>query len=207
MIEFFFDCSSPWTWLAFHNMRSMAAELAVPVQWKPVLVGGIFNAVNPSVYEFREKGVPAKQAYVKKDLQDWSRRAGLHIVFPPKVFPVNSVKAMRGCLWLLREDGGPERMLPFAQAVFEAYWSREEDISQDAVLAALCAGQGIDAAAFLQGIADPAIKAQLKANTDEAIARGAFGSPTIFVGGHDMYFGNDRLPLVREAVLQRLGAP
>jgi 2-hydroxychromene-2-carboxylate isomerase len=207
MIEFFFDCSSPWTWLAFHNLRTMAAELAVPVQWKPVLVGGIFNAVNPSVYEFREKGVPAKQAYLKKDLQDWSRRAGLHIVFPPKVFPVNSVKAMRGCLWLLREDNGPERMLPFAQALFEAYWSREQDISQDEVLAALCSGLGLDAAAFLQGIADPAIKAQLKANTDEAIARGAFGSPTIFVGGHDMYFGNDRLPLVREAVLQRLGAP
>ena len=207
MIEFFFDCSSPWTWLAFHNLRKMAVELAVPVQWKPVLVGGIFNAVNPSVYEFREKGVPAKQAYVKKDLQDWSRRAGLHIVFPPKVFPVNSVKAMRGCLWLLREDNGAERMLPFAQAVFEAYWSREQDISQDAVLAALCAAQGIDAEAFLQGIADPAIKAQLKANTDEAIARGAFGSPTIFVGGHDMYVGNDSLPLVREAVLQRLGAP
>jgi 2-hydroxychromene-2-carboxylate isomerase len=128
-------------------------------------------------------------------------------VFPPKVFPVNSVKAMRACLWLLREDNGPERMLPFAQAVFEAYWSREQDVSQDAVLAALCARLGIDADAFLQGIAEPAIKAQLKANTDEAIARGAFGSPTIFVGGHDMYFGNDRLPLVREAVLQRLGAP
>jgi 2-hydroxychromene-2-carboxylate isomerase len=207
MIEFFFDCSSPWTWLAFHNLRKMSAELAVPVQWKPVLVGGIFNAVNPSVYEFRENGVPAKQAYLKKDLQDWSRRAGLHIVFPPKVFPVNSVKAMRACLWLLREDNGAERMLSFAQAVFEAYWSREQDISQDTVLAALCAGQGIDAAALLQGIAEPEIKAQLKANTDEAIARGAFGSPTIFVGGHDMYFGNDRLPLVREAVLQRLGAP
>jgi 2-hydroxychromene-2-carboxylate isomerase len=207
MIEFFFDCSSPWTWLAFHNLRKMAVELAVPVQWKPVLVGGIFNAVNPSVYEFRENGVPAKQAYLKKDLQDWSRRAGLHIVFPPKVFPVNSVKAMRGCLWLLREDNGPERMLPFAQAVFEAYWSREEDISQDAVLAALCAALDIDAAAFLRSIAEPALKAGLKANTDEAIGRGAFGSPTIFVDGHDMYFGNDRLPLVREAVLQRLGAP
>ena len=75
------------------------------------------------------------------------------------------------------------------------------------MLAALCTRLGIDAEAFEQGIAEPEIKAQLKANTDEAIARGAFGSPTIFVGGHDMYFGNDRLPLVREAVLQRLGAP
>lgn len=207
MIEFFFDCSSPWTWLAFHNLQPMAAELGVPVQWKPVLVGGIFNAVNPSVYEFREKGVPAKQAYLKKDLQDWARRSGLDIVFPPRVFPVNSVKAMRGCLWLLDPGGTPggeQRMLAFAQAVFEAYWTREEDIAQDEVLAALCGRLGIDAAAFFAGIAEPATKARLKANTDEVIRRGGFGSPTLFVGGDDMYFGNDRLPLVREAVLRRL---
>ena len=100
MIERFFDISSPWTWLAFHKLRSLAAELGLPVQWRPVLVGGIFNAVNPSVYEFRERGVPAKPAYLKKDLGDWARRAGLKILFPPSVFPVNSVKAMRGCLWL-----------------------------------------------------------------------------------------------------------
>ncbi|WP_395699708.1 2-hydroxychromene-2-carboxylate isomerase [Aquabacterium sp.] len=202
MIEFFFDCSSPWTWLAFHNIQPMIAELKVPVQWKPVLVGGIFNAVNPSVYEFREKGVPAKQAYLRKDLQDWARHCGLHIVFPPKVFPVNSVKAMRGCLWL-----APQGLLvPFASAVFEAYWSREQDISQDAVLAPLVRALGVDEAAFFAGIAQPEIKAQLKANTDEVIARGGFGSPTIFVGGDDMYFGNDRLPLVREAVLRRIEA-
>ncbi len=198
MIEFFFDCSSPWTWLAFHNIQPMIAELQVPVQWKPVLVGGIFNAVNPSVYEFREKGVPAKQAYLRKDLQDWARHCGLHIVFPPRVFPVNSVKAMRGCLWL-----APQGLLvPFASAVFEAYWSREQDISQDEVLAPLVRALGVDEAAFFAGIAQPDIKAQLKANTDEVIARGGFGSPTIFVGGDDMYFGNDRLPLVREAVLR-----
>jgi len=62
MIEFFFDCSSPWTWLAFRNLQPIARELEVEVKWRPVLVGGIFNAVNPSVYEFRERGVPAKQA-------------------------------------------------------------------------------------------------------------------------------------------------
>lgn len=202
MIECFFDCSSPWTWLAFHNLQPLAAELGVPVQWKPVLVGGIFNAVNPSVYESRERGVPAKQAYLRKDLQDWARHTGLKIVFPPRVFPVNSVKAMRGCLWLAPQG----RLLPFASAVFEAYWSREEDISQDEVLAGLCRGLGVEPAAFFEGIAQPGIKAQLKANTDEVIARGGFGSPTIFVGGDDMYFGNDRLPLVREAVLRRLAA-
>jgi len=76
MIEFFFDCSSPWTWLAFHNLQPIARELDVEVRWRPVLVGGIFNAVNPSVYEFRTRGVPAKQLYQLKDLQDWPARRG-----------------------------------------------------------------------------------------------------------------------------------
>ena len=199
MIEFFFDCSSPWTWLAFHNLQPIARELGVEVRWRPVLVGGIFNAVNPSVYEFRERGVPAKQAYLMKDLQDWARQAGLTIHFPPAVFPVNSVKAMRGCL-LLEPEG---KLVPFAAEVFEAYWTRQEDISQDAVLAALCERVGVEPGRFFAGIATPEIKAALKANTDEVIARGGFGSPTIFVGGDDMYFGNDRLGLVRDAVRRR----
>lgn len=197
MIEFFFDCSSPWTYLAFHNLQPLAAELNEPVHWRPVLVGGIFNAVNPSVYAMRDNPVPAKWAYMHKDLQDWAREAGLKIVFPPRVFPVNSVKAMRGCLWL--EPQG--KLLPFATAVFEAYWAREEDISQDAVLLKICDQVGVDGDAFLAGIAQPAIKAQLKANTEEVIARGGFGSPSIFLGD-DMYFGNDRLQLVKAAILR-----
>ncbi len=198
MIEFFFDCSSPWTWLAFHNIQPMARELGVEIRWRPVLVGGIFNAVNPSVYEFRERGVPAKQAYLRKDLQDWARQAGLTILFPPSTFPVNSVKAMRGCI-LLEPEG---KLVAFAQAAFEAYWTQDQDISKDEVLADLCERVGVEPARFFEGIATPAIKAELKANTDEVIARGGFGSPTIFVGD-DMYFGNDRLALVREAILRR----
>jgi 2-hydroxychromene-2-carboxylate isomerase len=199
MIEFFFDCSSPWTWLAFHNVQPLARELGVEVRWRPVLVGGIFNAVNPSVYEFRERGVPAKLAYLAKDLQDWARLAGLRIRFPPKVFPVNSVKAMRGCL-LLEPEG---KLVPFASAVFEAYWSDDRDISQDDVLADLCGKVDVEPRQFFAGIATPEIKAQLKANTDEVIARGGFGSPTLFVDGDDMYFGNDRLVLVREAIKRK----
>ena len=199
MIEFFFDCSSPWTWLAFRNLQPIARELDVEVRWKPVLVGGIFNAVNPSVYEFRARGVPAKQAYLRKDLADWARLAGIRILFPPTVFPVNSVKAMRGCL-LLEPEG---LLVPFAEAAFQAYWSDDRDISEDAVLADLCAGIGVEPERFFAGIARPDIKDRLRANTEEVIARGGFGSPTIFVDGDDMYFGNDRLGLVREAVLRR----
>ncbi len=199
MIECFFDISSPWTWLAFGSLRRLAAELGETVQWRPVLVGGIFNAVNPSVYEFRQRGAPAKQAYLKKDLADWAQQAGLKILFPPSVFPVNSVKAMRGCLWLAPQG----RLEDFADAAFTAYWSDDQDISQDAVLGAICRRLDIAEAAFFAGIAEPAVKAQLKANVDEVIARGGFGSPTIFVGGDDMYFGNDRMPLVRQAVLRQ----
>lgn len=198
-IEFFFDCSSPWTYLGFHNIQPLAADAKVPIRWRPILVGGVFNAVNPSVYAARDHPVPAKRDYQLKDLQDWARLAALKIVMPPTVFPVNSVKAMRGCLWADAQG----RLLPFATAVFEAYWGRDQDISQDTVLADVCARCGIDAPAFFAGIAQDDIKAQLKANTEELIRRGGFGSPTIFVDGDDMYFGNDRLPLLREALRRR----
>lgn len=200
MIEFFFDCSSPWTYLAWHNIQPLAKEFDADITWRPILVGGIFNTVNPSVYAQREKPVPLKARYMKKDLADWARSAGLAIKMPPTVFPVNSVKAMRGCIWL-----GNEKMVPFARAVFEAYWGDDKDISQDAVLTEICSKIGIDPAKFLAGIGDQAIKDQLKANTEEVMARGGFGSPTIYLDKTDMYFGNDRLPLIREA-LARLKA-
>jgi 2-hydroxychromene-2-carboxylate isomerase len=196
MIEFFFDCSSPWTYLAFHNIQPLAKEFAADISWRPILVGGIFNKVNPSVYAAREQPVPLKARYMKKDLADWARSAGLAIKMPPTVFPVNSVKAMRGCCWL----GKDEAMPAFARAVFETYWGKDKDISQDAILSEICTGVGIDPAKFFAAINGPAIKDALKANTEEVMTRGGFGSPTIFLDGTDMYFGNDRLPLIREAL-------
>lgn len=200
MIEVFFDCSSPWTYLAFENIQPMAAELGVAIDWRPILVGGIFNSVNPSVYESRRTPVPAKARYMLKDLQDWAGASGLKIKMPPSVFPVNSVKVMRGCIALAPEG----KLVDFARAAFEAYWRDDRDISQDAVIADVCAAAGVDAGALFEAIARPDIKDRLKANTDEVIARGGFGSPTIFVNGGDMYFGNDRLPLVKAAVERAL---
>jgi len=202
MIEFFFDCSSPWTYLAFHNIQPIAKEAGATITWRPILVGGLFNAVNPSVYAARENPVPAKARYMLKDLGDWARLAGLTIKMLPSVFPVNSVKAMRGCLWL--EPQG--KLVPFATAVFEAYWGDDRDISKDEVLADICARVGIDPQKFFAGINEPAVKDRLKANTEEAARRGAFGSPTIFLDGTDMYFGNDRLPLIRDALMRRRAA-
>jgi 2-hydroxychromene-2-carboxylate isomerase len=199
MIEFFFDCSSPWTYLAFHNIQPLAKEFGVEISWRPILVGGIFNTINPSVYASRDKPIEAKARYMKKDMADWARSTGLTIKMRPTVFPVNSVKAMRGCILL-----APERKLvEFARTVFEIYWGEDKDISQDAVLTEVCQRVGVNPAKFFEGIGQQAIKDQLKANTDEVMARGGFGSPTIFLDKTDMYFGNDRMPLIREALQRR----
>ena len=200
MIDFYFDVSSPWTYLAFRNIQPMALELNTTIRWQPVLVGGIFNTVNQRMYASREDSQSPRNRYVLKDLQDCARQTGVTIVFPPKVFPVNSVKAMRGCIWLAQNTDVEHHLLAFIEATFAAYFTRQQDISQDDVLAAICRDLGINGAAFAQGIARPDIKEALKANTEEAISRGAFGVPSFFVGD-DMYFGNDRLDLLRLAVL------
>lgn len=194
-LEFFFDCSSPWTYLAFHKVESLAPETGAELVWRPILVGGVFNTVNQTVYESRAHPVPAKLRYYGKDLADWADLYGLTIGFPP-VFPVNSVKAMRGCF--VAEEAG---CLPaYARAVFERYWGDLADISQEDVLRSVVERVGLETAVFFERIATPALKDRLRANTDELIERGGFGSPTMFVDGDDMYFGNDRLGLVERAL-------
>ena len=196
-LEFFFDCSSPWTYLAFHRVEDLAHEAGGELQWKPILVGGVFNQVNDDVYAQRAKPNLRKAAYAAKDLQDWARLYGLRIRWP-SVFPVNSVRAMRGAL--VAQD---EKKLPaYTRAVFGAYWGDDRDISRPEELAEIAKGVGLDADDFLARSAAAEVKERLRANTDELIARGGFGSPTLFVNGDDMYFGNDRLPLVREALLR-----
>ncbi len=195
-IDFYFDCSSPWTYLAFHAIQPLAAEVGAEIAWKPILVGGVFNAVNQTVYDSRAKPNPLKQAYMLQDLGAWARLYGLRIVFPPRVFPVNSVKAMRGAFVALDEG----KLVPYATAAFEAYWGDDRDICQEDVLADIATRAGLDRQRFFAGVETVACKARLRANTDELIARGGFGSPSMFVG-EQMFFGNDRLPLVRAALL------
>jgi 2-hydroxychromene-2-carboxylate isomerase len=197
-LEFFFDCSSPWTYLAFSRVHDVIKRTGAVVEWKPILVGGVFNAVNQDVYERRANPDPRKGKYYAKDLADWARFAGLKIGRPP-VFPVNSVKAMRGALIAL-DDG---KLVPYATAVFQAYWGDLLDISQTDILGPVAAGVGYEPASFLKRIEEPALKDRLRANTDELIARGGFGSPTMFVDGDDMYFGNDRLPLLEAALARK----
>ena len=193
-LEFFYDCSSPWTYLAFSKIEDVARRHNADLIWRPILVGGVFNAVNPSVYETRERPVKPKARYYAKDLQDWAHLYGLKIG-QPTVFPVNSVKAMRGA-FVAHEHG---KISPYSRYVFEQYWGENRDISKDEVLRDIVKMAGLDEKEYFSKIASPEYKDKLKHNTDELIERGGFGSPTMFVNG-DIFFGNDRLMLVEHAL-------
>jgi 2-hydroxychromene-2-carboxylate isomerase len=198
-VEFFYDYSSPWTYLAFTRIGDVCRQHGAELVWRPILVGGIFNTVNPSVYQQREQPVPAKARYMFKDLHDWARLYGITLKFPPSVFPVNSVKALRGALVALEQGC----IGLYSARVFQAYFGEDRDISRDDVLGAIVAEVGIDSATYFAAIASPVYKDRIRSNTEECVHRGGFGSPTMFVGD-DMYFGNDRLVLL-EAALERAG--
>ena len=156
-------------------------------------MGGVFNTVNQSVYEARANPVPIKARYYQKELQDWARFQGIVIGNPP-VFPVNSVKAMRGCFVAL-ESGCISQ---YAGSVFRAYCEELKNISRDEVLIDIVEAVGMNTKDFFRKISSDKYKERLKSNTDELIERGGFGSPTMYIDGDDMYFGNDRLLLVEQ---------
>lgn len=197
-LEFFFDCSSPWTYLAFTRIHDVIARTKAEVVWRPILVGGVFNAVNKDVYERRANPDPRKASYSGKDMQDWARLAGIKIGWVPPVFPVRAIAPMR-CVLAAHEHGA---LVPFARATFEAYWGDFKDISQTDVLREICTTVKLDPDVILARSEAPEIKDQLRLNTEEVIARGGFGSPTMYVNRDDMYFGNDRLPLVEAALMR-----
>lgn len=199
-LEFFFDCSSPWTYLAFTRIEALVERAGAEIVWRPILVGGVFNAVNQGLYQRRANPEPRQQRYYNKDMQDWARLCGVTIKWPPSVFPVKAVDAMRGAYVAL--DAG--RLPAYAKATFEAYWRDDKDISDRAVLEEIARSVGLDGAQFRVRLDDADVKDRLREATQELIDRNGFGSPTMFIGD-DMYFGNDRLPLV-EAALKRAGA-
>src|SRR6202167_2204710 len=147
-LEFFYDCSSPWTYLAFTKIEEVAKRHRADLVWKPILVGGLFNTVNPSVYESREKPVKVKARYYTKDLQDWANFYQIKIG-NPTVFPVNSVKAMRGA-FVAHEH---QKISAYSRKVFESYWGDNRDISKDEILREIVREVGLDEKEFFTKIA------------------------------------------------------
>ena len=196
-LEFCFDLSSPWTYLAFHNIRPLAARHGVTIQWTPILVGGVFNAVNPSVYAAREAMDSPKYRHMGKVMRGWAQLAGVELKFPAPWHPLKSIAPMRAACALEDDQQALER---FAEAAFHAYFVGQRNLDDPAEVAAVADAIGMDGAALVEASVSQPVKDRLRANTERLVARGGYGSPSIFVHGTDMYFGNDQLPLVEQAL-------
>ena len=165
--------------------------------WKPFLVGGVFNAVNPAVYAGRENPDSPRMRHTWAWLKDWARLAGVPMNFPSPHHPVRSVHAMRFCCALEDDQAA---LVRFAEAAFHAYFADQRNLDDPAVLIDVANACGLDGEALAARTADDDVKQRLRDNTQAVIDRGGFGSPTMFVDGARIYFGNDQLPLVRQAL-------
>jgi len=197
-LTFFYDLSSPWTYLAFNNVHEVLEDTNAEVIWRPFLVGGVFNAVNQSVYAARSNPSDPKVIHNFTWLHEWARLAGLPLYFPTEHHPVKSVLPMRACCAL--EDNQP-LLHSFTKAAFDAYFAEGRNIDDPDVVADIANSMGIDGQALVQKTTTQSVKDRLRSNTEEAISKGAYGSPTMIVSEGQLYFGNDQLPLVRQALL------
>ncbi len=191
-VEFFFDVGSPTAYLAYTQLPALAAACGAQVVWRPMLLGGVFKATGNA----SPVSVPAKGRWMNDDLQRWARRYGVPLVFNPH-FPINTLTLMRGAVGLQMRE--PAEFLRYLGVVFDAMWCEPRKLGDPEVLAQVLRDSGFDPAHVAALAADAEVKAQLIANTEEAVARGAFGAPTFFVG-EQMFFGQDRLEFVREAL-------
>ena len=195
-IEFFWDAASPYTYLAATQIEPVVARAGAKLVWRPFLLGKVFEATGNRM----PASVPAKAKHLFCDVQRWAQHYGVPVAFP-KVFPVNSVLALRAGIAASAQGRGAE----FARAVMKAYWADGTDISQPEAVSAIAAAVGLDGAALLLQAQEQPVKDQLRANTEEAVRRGAFGAPTFFVG-EQMFWGNDRLVLLEEFLCGKIAA-
>jgi 2-hydroxychromene-2-carboxylate isomerase len=191
-VEYFFDFGSPTSYLAWTQLPKIAAASGAEIVWRPMLLGGVFKATGNA----SPVSVPAKGRWMNEDIRRWAARYGVPFRHNPH-FPINTLGLMRGAVGLqLRRSQDFGRYL---EVVHRALWEGEKNLGDPAVLASVLADAGFDADAFAALVAEPEVKARLLATTEEAVARGVFGAPTFFVGDA-MFFGQDRLDFVREAL-------
>lgn len=191
-VEFFYDYASTYSYLAHREIEEIAERRGAELVFRPMVLGFVFKATGNSM----PAAVPAKAAYMVQDVRRWVRKTGLPFHMP-SVFPVNTIRALRGACAALADGTFPA----YHHAVMKAYWADDQDIGDAEVLAGIATGAGLDGAALVARCETEAVKAALKKNTDEAVARGVFGAPTFFVGDA-MFWGNDRLEFVAEALAE-----
>ena len=190
VLEFLFDVGSPASYIAYKRLPEVAARTGATVQYKPFLLGGVFKATgNHSPAE-----IPAKGRWSSIDLAKFAKRYGVPFERNP-FFPINTLHLMRGAAGLQDDP----RFMAYLDAVFEAMWRNPKNLGDPAEMVPVLARAGVGGDEFMTLIAADATKARLKATTEDAVARGAFGAPTFFVG-EEMFFGQDRLDWVEESL-------
>jgi 2-hydroxychromene-2-carboxylate isomerase len=192
-LEFFYDFTSPYSYLASTRVEEVARRTGATLRLRPFLLGGVFKATG----NHAPAELPPKGKYMLTDLQRWVKRLGVPYRWPV-VFPVPSILALR-CALAAEKQG---KLAPFSQAIFRAVWVEGGDIGKPETVATLASSVGLDGPALVA--AAPDHKEALTRQTQEAIDRGAFGAPAFFVG-EEMFIGNDRLDFVEEALRAAAG--
>ncbi len=195
-VEFHFDFGSPNAYLAHRIIPAIEARTGAEFRYVPVLLGGVFKATGNRSPREAFGGIRNKLEYEQLETERFLRRHQIEGYVRNPFFPVNTLQMMRGAA-AAEIDGGMAR---YVSAMFHHMWEAPKKMDEAGVLRDALTASGLDAAATLARMQDPAVKARLIANTEMSVARGAFGSPTFFVGDA-IYFGKDRLRDVEEALL------
>ena len=189
-LEFFYDFASPYSYLAATQLEGLAQRTGAEIIWKPMVLGAVFQSAGNDM----PAKVPAKAPYLLRDLERWARHYRVAFKMSSH-WPAPSIAAQRLCLVADESGKGAE----LGKRIFDAMWVEDRDINSEAELGKLAAEVGLEPETALARSKSPEIKQRLRANTDEALARGAFGAPALFVGD-DLFWGNDRLHFVEDAL-------
>jgi 2-hydroxychromene-2-carboxylate isomerase len=189
-LEFFFDFGSPTTYLAHTRMPVIASRTGAEIVYRPMLLGGVLKATGNQSPAF----IKAKSKWMDGDLKAFARRYGVPYERNPW-FPINTMMLMRGAVAMQKEN----RLAPYANAIFHAMWVEPQNMNDPQIVGTVLAKAGFEPKQMLAAIEDQSVKDALRANTEEAVSRGVFGAPTFFVGDK-MFFGQDRLDFVEEAL-------
>jgi 2-hydroxychromene-2-carboxylate isomerase len=193
--EFLFDFGSPNAYLAHRVLPAIEQRTGVRFAYVPVLLGGVFKLTGNASPAVTLRGIKNKPEYEALETRRFVARHGIRDYRMNPHFPVDTLQIMRGAI-VAKRGGFFER---YVDEVFRHMWSAPKKMDDPEVIRGALAESGIDARFVLEGIQDPEVKQELRANTEGAVARGVFGAPSFFVGD-DLYFGKDRLERVEEAI-------
>ena len=196
-VQFHFDFGSPNAYLAHLAIPGVERRTGVAFKYVPVLLGGVFKATNNVSPAVSLKGIRNKPEYQRLETERFLRQYEVPAYVPNPHFPVNTLTIMRGAIVAERE-GFFER---YVNEVYQHMWAKQKKMDDPDVIAEAFAESGLPVKTLLEGVQNPAVKQQLIANTESAVERGVFGSPSFFVQD-ELYFGKDKLRDVEEEVVR-----